>query len=211
MFAMTLALGTVVAPPGDTIGVVLSDHVVPGAAPGLDRRAVGAALLREVLAAHPDRSVIVWSTAQGIAGETDELVASAALDALDDSSRARVDLVTGHVDAHRALELLAGSAATVSMRMHPALLGACLGREVALLSGDEKAAMLGPGALRARVHDDADPDAPARCAQQVDPSARPDPHGLLGAELLGRLASTVATLGVALGQLRPSSSVPLPT
>lgn len=114
---------------------------------------------------------------------------------------ARVDRIEGHVDAHCALGLLGESAAVVSMRMHPALLGACLGRDVAFVSSDQKAAVLGPGPLGRKVYDESDPASPSRCASRLEVGSRPDPHEVLGDDLLRRLDATVATLAGVLGQL----------
>jgi polysaccharide pyruvyl transferase WcaK-like protein len=140
------------------IGVVLSKHH-----PAADQRVMLAAtairLLRLVVDSAGDEPITLWSTTQGLAdqaGEDDARIAASAIAALDRSSRARVELVSGYVPPYRAMELVASHRSLVSMRLHPALFAAGSRTPFALVFGGQRSTVLADTGLQSCCADPVD-------------------------------------------------------
>lgn len=155
------------------ISVVLTDYAVERGRPS--RGTLATALLAAVAAHHPNRTLLVWSSAQGAGDDRDELVAEAAVTGLPAEVRQRVELIEGHVDAHQLLELTRSSAAVISMRFHPALLAAAQGTPTVLVLDDQKAGAFDGTPMAARVVRGTVADAGALLGD-----LRPLPAGILG-------------------------------
>ena len=175
-------------PPADAVGVVLSDHAVPGEIP--DRDTVPDLVLRAALDA-TDRDLVLWSSSQGIPGASDDdVVAQRTVARLPRSLRGRVHVVEGHLDAYDLLEWSVAFDSLVSMRFHPALLAAAAGIGSVLVMSDEKTSFFDGSAMSRRVvrtHDPADITAGVRAAV-------PAPARTTGAALLGPVLDRVAVV-----------------
>lgn len=174
-------------PPTGGIALTLSDHEVKGET--FDRGYVAARLLSAVLARYPDQQVTLWSSAQGIPGDSeDDVVAHAARDQLPTADRDRVDILEGHLDAYDLYRLATSRTALLSMRFHPALIAAAAGIPSVLAMSDPKAGFFAGTPMMDRVvigHDDA---SAAAAAAMADPDIAPtDGRRLLG-PVLDRLA-----------------------
>ena len=171
-----------VAPPSDArgVGVVLSDHVVPGES--ADRAGVGARLLEAVLERSGSDPVTVWSSSQGIPRDSeDDVVASAAVELLSAEGRRRITVVPGHLDAYDVFRWSRAFPSLVSMRFHPALLAAAQGIPSVLAMSDPKVAFFDGSPMRDRVVVGHDAAAAERAARMAIPGSGPvDPQVLLG-------------------------------
>jgi len=187
-------------PATDAVGLVLSDHEVPGETP--DRRSVADLLLRSVLRAS-DRDVVVWSSSQGVPGDADDdVVAQRAVERLPVRERRRVRIVEGHLDGYDLLRWSTAFSSLVSMRFHPAVLAAAAGIPAVLVMSDGKTSFFDGSAMARRVvrrQDAATLDAAVRLA--VPAPERSTGEGLLG-QVLARaevnrtaLAELVASVG----------------
>jgi polysaccharide pyruvyl transferase WcaK-like protein len=187
--------------------VVAGDPLPDDCGDGDVRVALASSLVGAAVRAFPDARLRVWSSAQGVPGLSDDHIAAArAVDRLPAADRERVELVTGHVDAHQMLDLSRRSAGMLSMRLHPALLAAAQGTPTVLLLDDQKADVLtsahpGLRVVRARGDDDA-----VRAAALLAP-------GRLGrdavAPLDGRLRAVEALLAQALTGASPARRAPV--
>lgn len=188
-------------PPGEPlpVSVVLSAATVPDE--GTDRTAAACTLLREVLRALPEDPVRVWSSAQSAGDEEDDGVASVAVDALDASSRSRVQLIEEHVPAGQMLEYSRLSSAMATMRFHPALLAATQGTPTVLLMDDQKADAFAGTRMEGRTVRALGPAGAGEAAAMLDPR---EPRWS-GAEvlepMLDRLDVTEETLESALHRI----------
>jgi len=171
-----------VAPPSDAqgVGVVLSDHVVPGES--ADRAGVGARLLEAVLDRSGSDPVTVWSSSQGIPRDSeDDVVARAAVELLSPMGRRRITVVPGHLDAYDVFRWSRAFPSLVSMRFHPALLAAAQGIPSVLAMSDPKVAFFDGSPMRDRVVVGHDAAAAERAARMAIPGSGPvDPPALLG-------------------------------
>lgn len=171
-----------VAPPSDArgVGVVLSDHVVPGES--ADRAGVGARLLEAVLERSGSDPVTVWSSSQGIPRDSeDDVVARAAVELLSAEGRRRITVVPGHLDAYDVFRWSRAFPSLVSMRFHPALLAAAQGIPSVLAMSDPKVAFFDGSPMRDRVVVGHDAAAAERAARMAIPGSGPvDPQVLLG-------------------------------
>jgi polysaccharide pyruvyl transferase WcaK-like protein len=166
-----LALGLVDEDPGPAledgpVSVVLSEHIVDPAGRGA-RAAEADRLLAAVLEA-TDAPLSLWSSAQGVADAAadDDGALAAALAA---GAPERVTVERAHVDAAALVERVRSSRAVVSMRLHPALLAAAMGRPVGAVLSGQKATMFDGTALAAPRG--RDPIAAAVAAALAPPSA----------------------------------------
>ena len=140
------------------VGLVLTDHH-----PDPDRRAQLAEVAQRVAKTTIERSrdevVTLWSTVQGhpeLAGEDDAALAEVVCAGLSPTQRARVEVIEGYVSPEKAIALVGGSRALVSMRMHPALFAAALDTPFSLVLGGQKAEVLSGSSLRDHVVDPVD-------------------------------------------------------
>jgi hypothetical protein len=184
--------------PDGPVDVVLGGDALPVA--GGSRPRLAAALLAAVAARTPGADLRVWSSTQGIPGlADDDEVIHAAVAALPAGDRDRVEVVPGHVDAHRLVALTGTAAAMVSMRLHPALLAAGQGVPTVLLLDDDKGDAVtgfGPGVAVVRGNRTADAEAAARLLATVRRSA-------VGPGPVEALAEVEAALAGVLDELRP--------
>ncbi|GAA2726140.1 polysaccharide pyruvyl transferase family protein [Cellulomonas aerilata] len=191
------------APPADpgTVGVVLSDHVVPGES--ADRGLLAARFLAAVLERSGDRPVTAWSSSQGVPGDSDDdVVARTAVERLPAHQRDRVTVPAGHLDAYDLYRWSAAFGSLVSMRFHPALLAAAQGIPSVLAMSDPKVAFFDGSPLRARVVTGHDAASARHAAGLVLPTpGRADPRDLLGpvADRLAVNRRVVADLLAGLG------------
>ena len=182
-------------PTDDPVGLVLSDHVVPGEVP--NRGGVATTLLDAVLAA-TDRDVVVWSSSQGIPGDSDDdVVARHAVAGLPRSMRSRVRVVEGHLDAYDLLRWSTAFSSLVSMRFHPALLAAAAGIPSVLVMADGKTSFFDGSAMAHRIARRQDP----RTLADVVALAVPGPERSTGTALLGPVLDRVAVIEDALTRL----------
>jgi polysaccharide pyruvyl transferase WcaK-like protein len=165
---------------GQGIGVVLSDHVVPGESGG--RAEAAARFLTAVVERSGSKPVIVWSSSQGIPRDSeDDVVAHTAANRLPARHRARVKVVDGHLDAYDLYRWSGAFPSLVSMRFHPALLAAAQGIPSVLAMSDPKVAFFDGAPMRDRVvvgHDVAS-------AERAAGLAIPPPQSSDGLTLLG--------------------------
>ncbi len=137
------------------VGLVLTNHH-----PDPDQRSQQTDLAHLVAEATLDacrgEPVKLWSTVQGhrdLAGEDDSVLAESVVAQLGATKRRRVEVLTGYVPPERAIALVAGSRALVSMRMHPALFAAALNTPFCLVLGAQKVGVLEGTSLLDRVVD----------------------------------------------------------
>ncbi len=142
-------------PPREGVSVVLTDHHADVASRPA-RQELATAVLARVAARSEDEPIRLWSTVQGLpeaAGEDDEAVARVALDELPAHLAARVEVVGGYLTPERAIGVVAGSRALVTMRLHPALFAAGTGTPAGLVLGGQRPRVLAGTALGAWVTD----------------------------------------------------------
>ena len=168
------------------VGVVLSDHVVPGES--ADRSEVASRLLAAVVDESGSAPVTVWSSSQGIPGDSeDDVVARAAVDRLPARSRSRVTVAPGHIDAYDLYRWSTAFPALVSMRFHPALLAAAYGIPSVLAMSDPKAAFFNGSPMQDRVVVGQDSRSAVRAARMALQPAQPDDGRSLLGPVLDRL------------------------
>ena len=162
------------------VGVVLSDHVVPGES--ADRSEVASRLLAAVVDESGSAPVTVWSSSQGIPGDSeDDVVARAAVDRLPARSRSRVTVAPGHIDAYDLYRWSTAFPALVSMRFHPALLAAAYGIPSVLAMSDPKAAFFNGSPMQDRVVVGQNSRSAVRAARMaLQPAQSDDGRSLLG-------------------------------
>lgn len=141
--------------PDAPVAVILTDHLADDGR--ADRAVVATDLLNAAVEAYPDRTIEVWSSAQGAGDDRDEHMASTIVGALPPKARARLHHHAEHVDAHQLVERTSRAATVLSMRLHPALLAAAQGTPALLLLEDQKAGTVAgtslAGGTLARVAD----------------------------------------------------------
>lgn len=170
---------------GGPIGVVLSAED-----PRPERRAARRDEAVDVLGAvvelarRSERRVLAWSTVQGsgdLGFEDDRRLVAEVIARCGSGVAEVVDVVDGHLPPDACLALIAGLAALVTTRLHPALLAAIVGVPFLLVTDDPKGGVLAGSALGAAV---ASPsafrtgDAGAALLSQLRPSAPEDLAGL---------------------------------
>ena len=178
------------------ISVVLTNHHPDAERRRAAREAAGR-VLREVVAAAAGEPVSVWSTVQGfpaLAGEDDAEVAAELVSDLD-LERGTIEVLTGYITPRRAIDLVAGSRALVTMRLHPSLMAAATGTPFALVLDGQRTGVFDGTGLETRIVNPFDSDGPRVLIDRIlgEPS---DPVGLWNAlsPLRNRLEDTHARL-----------------
>jgi polysaccharide pyruvyl transferase WcaK-like protein len=141
------------------VSVLLTQHH-----PVEDRRAAMFEAARFVLTEVAQRcrgeELHIWSTVQGapeLAREDDLAVARSVLERLS-LPVSQVHLEEGYIAPRRAIDMVAGSRALVSMRMHPCLFAACQNTPFALMLDGQRTGVLAGTGLEERIANPFDPD-----------------------------------------------------
>ncbi len=125
------------------VSVVVTDHH-PIHAARIEQAAVADAVLRAAIESAGEEPITVWSTVQGdarAAREDDLELARRLVARLPAPAQRAIAIVEGLVTPDRAIDLVRGSRALVTMRMHPALFAAATGTPFALVLGDDRSGL----------------------------------------------------------------------